>query len=69
MAKTLEILNTVIATHIPSDVMRMPHNNLGYGCCPTAASNDCYLSYVVHKKTYLSLLPHGEKRLVGYFVC
>ena len=43
-----EVFNTVVATHIPSDVVRVSHHNLGDGCCPASASDNCYLSTVVH---------------------
>ena len=40
MAKALEVLNAVIAAHIPSDVVGMSHHNLGDSRCPTAAADD-----------------------------
>lgn len=48
MSQTPKVLDTVITAHIPSDMMGMSHHNLGYGCCPAAATDDCYLSTVKH---------------------
>ena len=59
VTKTAEILDAVFTTHIPTNVMGMIHHNLGYGCCPTTATADCYLTTGVHN---LSLLL-GDPRL------
>jgi hypothetical protein len=29
-------------------VVGVTHHNLGYGCCPTAAADNCYLTTVKH---------------------
>ena len=52
MSQTTEILDSVVATHIPADVMRMSHHNLGYSCCPATATDDCYLTTVVPFKLF-----------------
>ena len=54
MSQTLEILDTVITAHIPSNVMGMSHHDLGNGCCPAAATDDRYLTTVKHIITWLS---------------
>ena len=42
MAHTTKIVNLVVTAHIPADVVRVLHHNLGNGCCPTSAANDGY---------------------------
>ena len=61
MAHATEILDTVIATHIPADMVGVTHHNLGYGCCPAAATDNCYLTYVVHLPFFF--VWHGLTRL------
>lgn len=39
----LEVLDAVIATHIPAYVMSMTHHNLGYCRSPATAANYRYL--------------------------
>ena len=48
MAHATEILDTVVAAHIPSDVMGVPHHDLGYSGSPASAANDGYVSAFVH---------------------
>ena len=44
----LEVLDAVVATHIPAYVMSMPHHNLGNGCSPATAANNRYFTAVIH---------------------
>lgn len=50
MTEALEILDTIIAAHIPTDVMRMIHHDLGNGRGPRPASYNCYLTDVEHSR-------------------
>ena len=53
VAQALEVLNAVVATHIPPDVVSLAHHYLGYGRCPRAATDNRYSTTVVHS------LEHG----------
>ena len=44
MAEALEFLDTVIAAHIPTNVVDVVYHNLGNRCCPAAAANNRYLT-------------------------
>jgi hypothetical protein len=46
--KAFEVLNTVVTAHIPSDMVGVPHYNLGYCRSPATAANDGYLTALVH---------------------
>ena len=48
VAKATEILDTVIAPHIPADVVSVSHHDLGYRRCPATATDNCYPTTVVH---------------------
>ena len=48
VAEASEILDTVIATHIPANVVGVTHHNLGNSRSPRTATNDCYLTTVEH---------------------
>ena len=48
VTQTTEVLDTVVATHIPANVVGVTHHNLGYGRCPAAATDDCYLTTIEH---------------------
>ena len=63
MAQTSEFLDTVITTHVPTDVVGMPHHNLSDRCCPAAAADDCYLATVVHILLFIATDEHGFLRV------
>ena len=42
VAEPLKVLDAVRSAHIPPDVMRVLHHNLGNGRCPRTAADDCY---------------------------
>ena len=44
----LEVLDAVIATHIPAYVMSMTHHNLGYCRSPATAANYRYFTASIH---------------------
>ena len=46
MAYALEFLYTVVTAHVPSDVVRVPNDNFGYGGSPASASYNCNFSAV-----------------------
>ena len=48
VAHAPEVLYTVVAAHIPPDVVRMPHHDLGYGRRPTTTANNGYFTTIVH---------------------
>ena len=48
VAKATKILDTVIATHIPADMVSVSHHDLGYCRCPATATDNCYPTTVVH---------------------
>ena len=48
MTHTTEILDTVVAAHVPANVVGVTHHDLGYGRCPRAATNYRYSTTVVH---------------------
>ena len=48
MPHATEILDTVVATHIPTYMVCMTYHNLGNSCCPAATSDNCYLTTIVH---------------------
>jgi hypothetical protein len=48
MPHATEVFDTVIAAHIPPDVVGVTHHNLGYRRCPRPATNNRYLTTVVH---------------------
>ena len=58
VAQTAEIVDAVVAPHIPADVMSVPHHYLGDGRSPTAATDDCYFSAVKH--FLISLMSGGR---------
>ena len=43
-----EVLDTVVATHIPANVVGVTHHNFGYSCGPAASTNNRYLTTIVH---------------------
>jgi hypothetical protein len=44
----LEILYAVITAHIPSDMVGVPHYDLGDCRSPTATADDCYFAAIEH---------------------
>ena len=48
VAEATEVVDAVVATHIPANVVGVTHHNLGYGRCPAAATDDCYLTTIEH---------------------
>ena len=48
MAQTAELLNTVIAAHIPADMVGVSHHNLGNRRSPATAADNRYLTTVEH---------------------
>ena len=48
VAHAPELLNAVIAAHIPTYMVGMSHHNLGYGGGPTASTDNGNLAYVEH---------------------
>jgi hypothetical protein len=43
-----EVVNLVVTTHVPPNVVRVLYHNLGYGCRPTSATDDSYATTIVH---------------------
>ena len=52
MPHTTEIFYSVVAAHIPSDMMGMIYNNLGDSRCPATTTDYRYFSTIVHTNTY-----------------
>ena len=49
VTQATEIIDAVVAAHIPSDMMGLSHHYLGYGRGPRTSTNDRYSTAVVHK--------------------
>jgi len=48
VAQTTEIVDAVVASHIPSNVVSLSHHDLGYRCCPRPATDNRYASAIIH---------------------
>ena len=46
--QAFEVVYTVVAAHIPADVMRVPHHDFGNGSSPATTSHYCYFTAIKH---------------------
>ena len=61
VAQTAEVFDTIIAPHVPADVVRVAHNNLGDRCCPATAADNRYLTTVVHIIIFLDRITYKDR--------
>ena len=54
--QAFKLLDAIIAAHVPTYVMGVPHHYLGNGCSPATAAYDCYLATIVHSICNLLLV-------------